>query len=98
MITTGITGDASLPKRDVVDRRVIDNVRNRNGRIINHPNDVGGWPTLSCDPAPMDADEDGMPDDWEMKHGLDPTDSCDNSKDDDGDGYTNIEEWLNGIQ
>jgi len=87
---------ASLPKRDCVDRRIIDDVRNRSGRIIDHPNDVGGWPTLRSVPAPKDADEDGMPDDWERDHGLDPRDSRDNSADHDGDGYTNIEEWLNG--
>ena len=36
-----------------------------------------------------------MPDSWETQHGLDPRDSGDAAKDKDGDGYTNIEEWLN---
>ena len=46
--------------------------------------------------APTDADADGMPDDWEARHGLDPKDSADSKTDEDGDGYTSIEEYLNG--
>jgi pectate lyase len=37
-----------------------------------------------------------MPDVWEQAHGLDPHDASDASGDADGDGYTNIEEFLNG--
>lgn len=37
---------ASEP-RDTVDRRVVADVRNRTGRIIDSQNDVGGWPDLS---------------------------------------------------
>ena len=37
-----------------------------------------------------------MPDSWEARYGLDPTDSGDNKGDADADGYTNIEEYLNG--
>ena len=37
-----------------------------------------------------------MPDDWEKKHGLNPKDPADAAKDLDGDGYTNIEEFING--
>jgi len=33
--------------RDAVDQRVINDVRNRTGRPINTPNDVGGYPTLA---------------------------------------------------
>ena len=87
---------ASLPKRDAIDRRIIDEVDNRTGRIIDHPDEVGGWPHLQSSPAPTDADQDGMPDDWETRHGLNPAEVWDNARDRDGDGYTNIEEWLNG--
>jgi hypothetical protein len=38
-----------------------------------------------------------MPDAWETAHGLDPKDPSDSSKDRDGDGYTNIEEYLNDL-
>lgn len=37
-----------------------------------------------------------MPDEWEKEHGLDPSDAGDNAPDNDGDGYTNVEEYLNG--
>jgi hypothetical protein len=90
------TGGASLPKRDTVDTRVVNSVRNRSGRIINSQEEVGSWPELKSLPAPTDTDRDGMPDDWEGKFGLDPKDAEDNTKDKDSDGYTNIEEYLNG--
>jgi hypothetical protein len=38
-----------------------------------------------------------MPDDWELNNGLDPKDSSDGSSDLDGDGYTNIEEYLHSL-
>ena len=44
----------------------------------------------------LDDDDDGMPDDWESARGLDPN-TADDSSDDDGDGYTNIEEYLSCI-
>ena len=37
-----------------------------------------------------------MPDEWEKKHNLDPNDPSDGAKDADKDGYTNVEEYLNG--
>ena len=52
-------------------------------------------PEYKTGPAPADSDHDGMPDDWETKRGLDPQDAKDGSLDKDGDGYTNVEEWLN---
>ncbi len=89
-----------LPQRDAVDARLIEEVRNgsathgRNG-IIDKPEDVGGWPELKSIPAPADSDGDGMPDEWESRHGFDPADASDNATDQDGDGYTNVEEYLN---
>jgi len=43
-----------------------------------------------------DTDDDGMPDSWEKKHGLNPRDPSDADKDPDGDGYTNLEEYKMG--
>ena len=37
-----------------------------------------------------------MPDAWEKEHGLNPAQASDNRLDADGDGYTNVEEYLNG--
>lgn len=47
-------------------------------------------------PAGWDSDNDGMPDAWEVARGLNPN-LADNNGDDDADGYTNLEEYLNEI-
>jgi hypothetical protein len=43
-----------------------------------------------------DADQDGMPDAFEAANNLNPNSSADAPKDDDGDGATNLEEYLAG--
>ena len=91
---------ATLPVRDAVDQRVIESVRTGkvafdNG-IIDRPEQVGGWPQYQAAAAPADSDGDGMPDEWEKAHGLNPNDAADATGDKDNDGYTNIEEYLNG--
>jgi pectate lyase len=88
---------ASLPKRDAVDARLVNDVRNRTGHLIDSQSSVGGWPELTSAPAPLDSDHDGMPDVWEKAHGLNPNDASDANGDRDGDGYTNIEEYLNSL-
>ena len=85
---------ASLPTRDAVDSRIIGQVKEVKGQMINSQNDVGGWPELKSTPAPLDTDHDGMPDSWERKHHLNPK-KADGALDSDKDGYTNIEEYLN---
>jgi formylglycine-generating enzyme required for sulfatase activity len=86
---------ATLPRRDVVDARVVEEVRTWTGRIIDTQDDVGGWPEYRSGQPPADGDHDGMPDDWERRHGLAADDPGDGPKDLDGDGYTNVEECLN---
>ncbi|MAZ25408.1 MAG: hypothetical protein CMK41_06515 [Porticoccaceae bacterium] len=44
----------------------------------------------------LDSDSDGMPDSWELLYGLDPNDPSDASSDRDNDGYTALEEFING--
>ena len=63
--------------------------------IITHPDQVGGYPKYNGKPY-ADADADGLPDRWENKHGLNAKDPTDASTDADKDGYTNVEEFLNG--
>jgi hypothetical protein len=46
--------------------------------------------------GPGAATGDGMPSWWEMKHGLDPM-ALDHNGDFDGDGYTNLEEYVNEL-
>ncbi|MBQ8158365.1 MAG: pectate lyase [Prevotella sp.] len=58
--------------------------------------DWEAWPNLASLPAPTDTDQDGMPDEWETAHGLNPNDKTDGAKDA-GNGYTNVEIYLNSL-
>ena len=42
----------------------------------------------------VDADGDGLPDEWEARHGLNSGNASDAGADADGDGFTNLEEFL----
>lgn len=44
----------------------------------------------------LDADDDGMPDAWEIAHGFDPQSKADANLDADADGLTNLAEYLAG--
>ncbi|MBT2134059.1 hypothetical protein KK137_06900 [Croceibacterium sp. LX-88] len=56
----------------------------------------GGWANLiSTGGAKPDRDNDGMPDEWEQKYNNTNPDIWDANADLDGDGYPNIEEYLN---
>src|SRR5574344_280079 len=128
---------ATIPKRDIVDQRVVDEVRTGNAYyekklpkvnpygdlwglspksqapdgsfkyrrlskdsykegIITDPRQMGGYPQYKGKPY-KDSDKDGMPDEWEIANGLNPNDPSDAVKDCTGDGYTNIEKYINGI-
>ena len=80
--------------RDSVDTQIVAGVRNRTGRQIDSQREVGGWPDLKTAAAPSDSDGDGIPDAWEVAHGLNPHDARDGNADRNGDGWTNLEEWL----
>lgn len=93
-------------KRDTMDQRIIDEVVNRKGAIIDvqghyphgtpYEKTIQAWPFLQSKPAPIDTDNDGMPDAWEIKMGLAP-----NKLDDKNYGlskqFTNIEVYLNSL-
>jgi pectin methylesterase-like acyl-CoA thioesterase len=82
--------------RDAVDTRIISEVQTETGRHIDSQTQVGGWPTLNSLPAPPDTDQDGIPDQWETDHGLNPNDPTDGAAVGAG-GYTNLENYLNDI-
>ena len=96
---------ASL-KRDSVDLRVINDIKNRTGHYIDvqggfahgtlYATSRSAWPVLSSLAAPIDSDHDGMPDAWETSKGLNPNSATDRS----GIGanaYTNLEVYLNDM-
>lgn len=66
------------------------------GGIITDPQQMGGYPKYKGKTY-KDSDNDGMPDAWEKANGLNPNDPSDANKDCTGDGYTNIEKYINGI-
>jgi ActR/RegA family two-component response regulator len=88
---------AALPIRDAVDARIVSEARKGTGSIIDSPRQVGGWPVYRSGRPLRDQDGDGIPDAWEKAHGLNPRDASDASADRDGDGYSNLEEYLNEL-
>ena len=92
-----VMADVGARNRDAVDLRILDGVRARTGRIIDRQADVGGWPDLAPGEPWIDTDRDGLPDAWETAHGLNPADPADGPQDLDGDGFTNLEDWLNSL-
>jgi hypothetical protein len=98
---------ANYPKLDAIDARTITDVLRRGFTykgsktglpgIPDSVKDVGGYVDLKGGDAPADRDHDGMPDAWEQANKLNPDDATDGSKDAVGDGYTNLEQYLNSI-
>lgn len=88
---------ASFPARDDADQRAIKNLVQGAGKIVVRQGDVGGFPILRSLPAPEDNDHDGMPDEWEETMGLDKNDPADRNGDLNGNGYTNLEDYLNNL-
>ena len=89
---------------DTIDQRLRKEIRQGTAMygkekrgIIDSQSDVGGWPVLEKGKAPKDSDGDGMPDDWELKNGLDASDPSDSSDNDLDQNYTNVEVYLNSL-
>jgi hypothetical protein len=87
-----------------VDQRLLGQVRSlgTSGAIVGGDDGeaaVGGQPAApeTRRPAGFDSDGDGMPDAWETAHGLDPASAADATLDGTGDGYTNVEKYLNEL-
>lgn len=83
-------------RRDSVDSRVVNDVRNGTGKIIDKLSDVsGGWVNIAGGTGCTDTDKDGMPDSWETNRGLNPNNIADGTVIA-SNGYTNLENYLNG--
>ncbi len=100
---------ATLPKRDAVDTRIIEDVVNRtaptgsNGSsgLLDDPTDIDifdgrGYPDMETAVRPIadyDTDADGIPDEWEDKMGLDKNNKTDSTMIG-PDGYTWLEIYV----
>jgi pectate lyase len=92
------TAGASL-RRDAVDRRLIEEVASlgKRGKIIRSEIEVGGIGELVGGTAPLSTAGDGIPDAWKVAHGLDPRAANVANSDCNGDGYPNVEKYLNSL-
>ncbi len=94
--------------RDPMDRRLVGYLES--GTFSGAAIDVDqgdGWATDAAPAAPIDTDNDGLPDAWETDHGLDPNAANPNGIDLSSDadngiwgctaGYTNLECYLNEL-
>ncbi len=99
----------NVPMLDDHDQRVIEEKRTATATfkgsksgLLGLPDseqDVGGWedyPEVHR-PADWDTDGDGIPNHWEKRTGLNSEDSADGGLDSVGDGYTNLERYLNSL-
>lgn len=93
--------------RDAIDRRIIDALVHRSGSLIDSQEvyrETNGM-LIGIDDLPsqrrpegFDTDGDGMPDEFETQHGLDPRQATDRNGTKLSDaGYTNLEVYLNGL-
>ena len=79
--------------RDPMNTRTVAEARNGTGSM----GKINDAFLTSAPTPPVDTDLDGMPDTWESARGLNPSNPSDAALDRDGDGYTNIEEYINEL-
>jgi hypothetical protein len=89
-------------KKDVIDARIVHDVKTgtatfkgvKNGRpgLIDSQSDVGGWPEYKSEAAPLDSNNDGIPDGWLEKNYPTKTANDFNSE-----GYTFLELYINSL-
>ena len=58
--------------------------------------DWSAWPTLESTEAPVDTDNDGIPDEWETANGLNPNSAADGNTLN-AEGYTMLEVYMNSL-
>ena len=90
--------------RDIIERRIITDVRSGKPKyqgksagkqgIVDSPADAEGWPQYAPATPVADNDHDGMADEWERAHGLNPADPEDGKRVVSKEGYTALEVYL----
>ena len=102
-LETVLTKSGCSFSRDAIDARIVEEVRNgtytyngttSTGGLIDTPSDVGGWPQYQGGAIPTDTDGDGIPDEWEEVHGLNPKSFADAKQQTLVNGKTNLECFL----
>jgi len=93
--------------RDQTERRIVNEVRNKTAQykgtalnkagFIDSPDDAEGWPAYAEAAPVTDNDHDGMADDWELAHGLNPANAEDGQQVASAEGYTALEVYLNSL-
>ena len=98
-----VAGAGCSRQRDLVDRRLISELTSlgTKGKTIPHTDAsgealAGGLGEVHGGPAPIDTDRDGIPDEWESAHQLNPHDPSDALKVQPS-GYTQLEEYLHSL-
>jgi hypothetical protein len=90
-----------------MDDRIIREMLSGKGKIIDvqggfphgtaYEKSKGAWPVLKATASLPDHDADGIPDDWELSKGLNPSDYSDAAKLRLHPYFTNIEVYLNSL-
>jgi hypothetical protein len=93
--------------RDTIDTRITEAVSHRTGSLIDSQDKFRGTDgklpgiddlPITNRPSDFDTDQDGMSNEFELKHGLNPNDPADgNGTNLSKDGYTNLEVYLNDL-
>ena len=84
-------------RRDSIDVRIVNDVREGKGSLIDTQSQVGGWPELKTADKLLDSDYDYIPDEWEEKYGLNPKDPSDARTTTLVTGHTNLDVYYNAI-
>ncbi len=81
---------ATLPKRDAIDARIINDVKNGSGRVINSADEVGGFIPVKEEHRTFE-----IPGEWLVQYGFDSMRETDIINGGEFNGYTVIEAYIN---
>lgn len=88
--TGNLSGTAAYDEATEEQKQKLDGYHIQCGTVYEYPAAV-------LEKEIVDSDNDGMPDDWELARGLNPKDASDTNGDYCGQGYTNIEYYINDL-